>query len=79
MDAKTLLIVIGLVVVLYLQGCFPTAAASSQQQTSAPAMAPADCYAQVNAAVRDDWPIMSKVERFTVGMKAIQLCEGGQP
>jgi hypothetical protein len=76
MDAKTILIVIGLVVVLYLQGCFPTAAASTQQQ-SAPAMAPADCYAQVNAAVRDLWPEMNKVQRGAGGLRAIWLCEGG--
>jgi hypothetical protein len=77
MDAKTVIIVIGLGIVLYLQGCFPTAAASSRQQPSAPAMAPADCYTQINVSVRDDWKIMTKVERFTVGMKAIQICEGG--
>jgi len=76
MDAKTILIVFGLVVVLYLQGCFPTAAASTRQQPSAPAMAPADCYARINAAVRDDWALMTKVERFTVGMRAISICEG---
>jgi hypothetical protein len=79
MDAKTVIIVIGLIVVLYLQGYFPTAAASSQQQTSAPAMAPSDCYAQVNAAVRDDWPLMTVTERAVVAMRATQICEGGQP
>jgi hypothetical protein len=74
MDAKTILIVGGLIIVLYLQGCFGGVQA---QQPSAPAMDPAECYAQINAAVRDDWKLMTKVERFTVGMRAISICEGG--
>lgn len=75
MDAKTILIVVGLVVVLYLQGCFGGVNAQSQPQ---PQIAPADCYAQVNDAVRDDWAKMSKLQRFTVGMKAISICEEGR-
>lgn len=76
MDAKSMLIVVGLVLALYLGGCFPIA--NAQDGNSLPMqMAPAECYAQVNAAVRDDWASMNKVQRFAVGMKAINLCENG--
>ena len=85
MDAKTILIVAGLVLALYLGGCFPTANAQTpqgnptrtQQQAPQAQMDPAECYDQVHAAVRDQWAQMSKLQRFTIGMKAISLCEGG--
>jgi hypothetical protein len=77
MDAKTILIVAGLVLALYLGGCFPDVNAQDTAPQPQTQMDPAECYAQVNAAVRDDWASMNKVQRFTVGMKAINLCENG--
>jgi len=73
MDSKSVLIVASLALALYIGGCFPTVKAQSQPQ---PTIEPADCYAQVNAAVRDDWARMSKLQRFQIGMKAISICEG---
>jgi hypothetical protein len=72
MDTKTILIVVALLV-LVLYGCFPSANA----QDNRPQMDPADCYARVNAAVRDDWAELSKVQRLVIGMRAIDLCENG--
>lgn len=74
MDVKTLLIVVGLVAVLYLQGCF---GGVHGQEQPAPALDSADCYTQINDQVRDLWPQMSRAERFAAGMRAISLCEGG--
>lgn len=82
MDAKTILIAAGLVMLLYLQGCFPAVNAQdgqqAQQQAPQVQIDPADCYAQVHDAVRDDWAKMSKLQRFTIGMKAISICDEGR-
>lgn len=68
---KNFLIIAGLAFLFY--ACTPVHAQPippTQEEISA-------CYDRINAAARDDWPIMTVAERAVVGMRAISLCEGG--
>lgn len=74
MDIKTLLIGCGLAFLLW------SCRGVSAQET--PATQPTDsrgCYAAALAAVRDQWPALSQLQRAALGAQAIQICEGGQP
>ena len=47
-------------------------------QETAPATQRADsraCYAAALAAVRDQWPALSQLQRAALGAQAIQICE----
>lgn len=72
---KNILIAVGVIAVLYLNGCFGTAQGSVSHSQPASIDSRA-CYEQVRQAVSGDWAYMSKAERAAIGLRAISICEG---
>lgn len=68
---KNILIVAAVVLLLY--ACTPSYAQSDPPTEQEKA----GCYEEIGLAARDVWPGLSRIERFALGMRAIQLCEGG--
>jgi hypothetical protein len=74
MDTKTILIVVGLVVALWLGGCFPSAQASTGQ--AQPPLDSQACYNHANGIVSPAWAGMNKIQRAVLAMQVINTCEG---
>jgi len=69
--------ILGLVVALLLL-CAGCGGVSASTATYAPVDS-AQCYQDINEAVRGDWAGLTKAQRALVGIKSIQICEGEQP
>lgn len=74
MDIKSLLIVAGLIVVLWLGGCFPSAQASTGQASTP--INSQDCYNHANGIVSPVWAGMNRIQRAVLAIEIINQCEG---
>lgn len=80
MDAKTILIVLCAVVVLYAQGSFDSVGGGGKGNASIqPVIDSKACYADAQQQLSPQWANASKLDRAIAAFTVITTCEGNQP